>query len=486
MDFYKNLESAKVFECFKLLCDIPHESKKEQKISNFLKNWAEERNLWVKQDETLNIIIKKDGIGSLSDAQPVILQGHMDMVCEKGKDSTVNFDTDPIEWVVKGDLLFANNTTLGSDNCIGVAMVMALLDTNDKDLPPLEVVFTTDEETGMTGAHNIDCSVLTGKIFINSDSEEEGLFYLSCSGGNDTKIEIPVNFEEVSGMVVNVDVTGLLGGHSGLEIFKERANANKVMGRYLNMLLEKEVSFNIVEVNGGSKINAITRDTNAKIVIDNKDYPVLEECLNTINTALKDEYNPQDPDAYVEIVKENEMSLKAISLADTLRVVYGMVLVPYGPTHRSQFLKDLIQTSSNPGVVQTNESSVVIRSSLRSSIISQKQALVEQHNVIGKVIGAKVESGSFYPAWPYNENSRIKELFVKEYQSLFNKEPEIVAIHAGLECGLFKEKMPADTDFISFGPNINGAHTAEENVSISSVDRNYKLLLNVLQNIKEY
>ncbi|MDR1782404.1 MAG: aminoacyl-histidine dipeptidase [Bacilli bacterium] len=488
MDFYKNLDSAKVFECFKLISDVPRESKKEQKISDFLVNWAKERNLEVIQDEVLNVIIKKDGIGSLKDAQPVIVQAHMDMVCEKAKDSNHNFDTDPIEWVVKGDELYANNTTLGADNGIGLAMGMALLDTNDIDLPPLEVVATVDEETGMTGAHNLDCSQLKGKIFINGDSEEEGLFYLSCSGGNDTTIDIPVTFEDVEGLVVELDVTGGLGGHSGLEIFKERSNANKVMGRFLNILSEKEIAFNIIEINGGSKINVITRDNHAKIVIDEANFALVEEAAKTLNTALADEYNPQDKDVHVEVKKIGQNKVKAINANDSLRVVYGLVLVNYGPTHHSQFLKDLIQTSSNPGVIKTEveNNKVIIKSSLRSSIISQKQALVEQFNAIGKVIGANVTSSSFYPAWPYNENSKIKDLFVKEYKKLFNKDGEIVAIHAGLECGLFKEKMPAETDFISFGPTILGAHTAEEHVNIPSVERNYKLLKAVLQNIKEY
>lgn len=488
MDFYSNLESAKVFECFKLISDIPRESKQEQKISNFLVAWANERNLEVIQDETLNVIIKKDGTGTLKAAQPVIIQAHMDMVCEKGKDSEHNFATEPIEWVVKGDELYANNTTLGADNGIGLAMGMALLATDDIDLPPLEIVATVDEETGMTGAHNLDCSLLKGKIFINGDSEEEGLFYLSCSGGNDTTIDIPVTFEDVDGLVVDLAVTGGLGGHSGLEIFKERANANKVMGRFLNVLSEKEIPFNIIDIKGGSKINVITRDCNATIVVAEENMSVIEKCVQELNKALADEYNPQDKDVHLEIAKGTNKKVKAITFSDSLRVVYALMLVNYGPTHHSQFLKDLIQTSSNPGVivVDTANSKVVIKSSLRSSIISQKQALIEQFDVIGKVIGAKVTSSSFYPAWPYNENSRIKDLFIKEYHNLFHKDAKVVAIHAGLECGLFKEKMPADTDFISFGPTIQGAHTAEEHVNIPSVERNYRLLKAVLQNINDY
>lgn len=486
MSKFAGMESVKVFEFFEEISQIPRTSKHEQAISDHLKKWAEDRGLEVRQDEVLNIIIKKSGQGALADAQPVILQGHMDMVGEAGKNSNHDFLKDPIQTQIKGDEIWATDTTLGADDGIGVAYAMALLDDKEMDLPPLEVIVTVDEETGMTGAHNIDVSDLKGKIFINIDCEEEGVFYMSCAGGNDTRVNIPVAYEDVDGTCVEVEVTGGLGGHSGLEINKDRANSNKVMGRFLNILSENEIAFQLVEINGGSKVNAITRDTLAKVVIAAEDYAKVEELCNKLNTELKEEYTPQDSDVHVQFNGKEEGTFKAMTREDSLRVAYALVLTPNGPQTYSKYIENLVQTSTNPGVLETKDNIVSIGSALRSSIISQKQALVEEFNVIGKVIGAEVVSGSFYPAWPFNPNSKIKDLFVKQYEELFDKEPQVDAIHAGLECGLFKEKMGADVDFISFGPTINGAHTAEEHMSISSADRNYKLLVHVLKNIKSY
>ncbi|WP_423363609.1 aminoacyl-histidine dipeptidase [Mycoplasma sp. P36-A1] len=486
MSKFKGLESEKVFEFFKEINQIPRTSKNEKAISDHLKKWAEDRNLEVIQDEENNIIIKKAGQGKLATAQPVILQGHIDMVGEAGKNSKHDFMKDPIEMIIKGDDIYANDTTLGADDGIGVAYSMALLDDLKSDLPPLEVIITTDEETGMTGAHHIDVSSLKSKIFINIDCEEEGVFYMSCAGGNNTNINIPVVYEDVEGLCVEVEVTGGLGGHSGLEIHKDRANSNKVMGRFLNLLAEAKIAFQIIEANGGSKVNAITRDTLAKIVIANEDLEKITKICTKLNEELKEEYTPQDSDVHVVFLNTAKGSFKAMTREDSLRVVYALVLTPNGPQTYSKYIENLVQTSTNPGVLETKENIVTIGSACRSSVVSQKQALVEEFNVIGKVVGAEVVSGSFYPAWPFNPNSKIKDLFVKKYEGLFDKEPVVSAIHAGLECGLFKEKMAADVEFISFGPTINGAHTAQEHMNIASADNNYRLLKAVLQDIAEY
>ncbi|MEG0284190.1 MAG: aminoacyl-histidine dipeptidase [Erysipelotrichales bacterium] len=486
MEQFKNLESSKVFDFFHEMSQIPRESKKEEKISNYLKKFAEDRNLWVEQDGENNIIIKKEATASMKSAPTVILQAHMDMVCEKGKDSTHNFDEDPIEWVIKDDYIYANDTTLGADNGIGACFALALLDSSDIEHPALEVVVTTDEETGMTGANFLDTSILDGKIFINIDSEEEGLFFLSCAGGNDTRISIPVNFEMVQGELIEVDVTGLLGGHSGMEIIKERANASKVIGRYLNVLTDNDIDFNLVEVHGGSKMNAITRDAHAKIVVNDGNLAKMEELAEQLRHDLKAEYTPQDPDATINITKKDVGEFNAMSLESSLRVVAGLVLVPFGPQSFSQVMDNLVQTSSNIGVVETTDSSVEFLSGLRSSVTSQKQELVEVHNVIARLIGADIKHGSFYPAWPLDPNSRIKEVFLDTYKDLFNEDATVEAIHAGLECGIFKEKMGEDVDFISFGPNMYDVHTAEEHVSISSIDKNWKFFKKMLANLNNY
>lgn len=486
MEQFKDMESSKVFEMFHELSQVPRESKHEEKVSNWLKEWATKRNLEVIQDDVLNIIIKKSGTGAAKNAPTTVLQAHMDMVCEKGKDSNHDFSKDAIEWVIKDDYIYANNTTLGADDGIGVAYALAVLDDDSIEHPPLEVLITVDEETGMTGANNLDPKALSGKIFINIDSEEEGAFYMSCAGGNNTEISIPVKFEKVAGTLVELEATGLLGGHSGLEIIKDRANASKLMGRMLNMIVEASIEFNLVEINGGTKFNAITRDNLAKIVVDEADIAKIEDLIKTINIALKDEYTPQDPDAHIELRKQDKGTFDAMIKEDTLRVVNGLVLVPNGPTHYSKYIDGLVQTSTNMGIVKTEASKVTFVGCLRSSIISQKQALVEQHNVIGKVINAEVTHSSFYPAWPYKTDSKIKDIFLNDWKKLFNNDAQVVAIHAGLECGIFRERLGSDIDFISFGPDIEGAHTAEEHVSIPSIDRNWKLLKAVLSSIKEY
>jgi len=483
---FEGLDSYKVFEFFEAISQLPRVSKQEKEISDYLVKWAKDRNLDVTQDEVYNVIICKDGQGSLKDAQPVILQGHMDMVGEKGKTSTHDFTKDPIQTQVKDGAIYGTDTTLGADDGIGVAYAMALLDDTKMDLPPLEVIITTDEETGMAGANAIDVSKLKGKIFINIDCEEEGVFYLSCAGGNDTTMNIPVSYEQVSGLKLEVEVTGGLGGHSGVEIDKQRANSNKIMGRFLNLLAQNEIAFNIIEINGGTKFNAITRDTLAPIVIKKEDETKVNDIITKLNEDLKIEFTPQDEGVHVVVVKKEEGSYKAMTLQDSLRVTYGLMLTPNGIVAYSQYIPGLVQTSTNLGILETKDNVVTLASALRSSVISQKEALIEKFNVVGKVIGAEVVSGSFYPAWAFNPNSRIKELFVKEYKQLFDKEPVVQAIHAGLECGLFKEKMDPDVDFISFGPTIEGAHTNNEHMDIASADRTYKLLLSVLQNIKSY
>lgn len=486
MDELKKLDSNRVFHFFHEISQVPRESKKEQAISDWLKNFAVERGLEVIQDDVLNVIVKKPATPGMEKAPTVILQGHMDMVCEKTKDSNHNFDTDPIEWVIKGDMIYANNTTLGADNGIGVSYGLALLDSTDIPHPALEVLFTVDEETGMTGAHGLHAEDLDGKVFINIDSEEEGQFFLSCAGGNETRISIPVTFSKAEGTLVNIDIDGLLGGHSGMEIIKDRANASKLMGRFLNMLTENNVDFRLVAVNGGSKMNAITRDSNAKIVIKDTDYTIVEEQVKVLNAALKAEFTPQDSDAKVVATKNETGSFDAMSKEETLNVINGLVLVPNGPTTYSKYIENLVQTSSNLGIVETTDKSVDLVSGLRSSVMSQKAELVEKHNTVGRTIGATVTNSSFYPAWPFNAESRIKDIFVETYKKLFDEEGAIVAIHAGLECGLFKEKMSEDVDFISFGPNMYDVHTAEEHVSISSIDKNWKFIKAVLAEMNNY
>lgn len=485
MENFKNLKSAQVFKFFKEISLIPRESKKETLISNYLKQFAIDRNLEVIQDENLNIIIKKPATVGYEDYPTVILQSHMDMVCEKSEESNHNFDTDPIEWVIKDDLIYANQTTLGADNGIGVAYSLAMLDSEDLAHPALEAVITSDEETGMTGAKTIDTSLLNGKVFINIDSEEEGQFFLSCSGGNTSSIKLDFNPIEVSGLEIEINVENLVGGHSGMEINKERINANKLMGRILNRLTIKNVNYHIISANGGSKSNVITPFAQLKLVIALEDFALVEEEMADLNQAIAAEFSVSDKNANIKLVKNSEVTTTALSTEESLKVMQLLVLIPYGPLNYSLHFENLVQTSANLGVVDVNTNQLNIVISIRSSIESQQQEVIEKINTIANMVNAEFSSDEFYPGWAYDDNSRIKDIFLSSYEKLFSQKGELVAIHAGLECGLFKQTMK-DVDFISFGPNMWEVHSAQEHVSISSIDRNYQLLVDVLAEMKNY
>lgn len=485
MEQFKNLTSAKVFDFFKEISQIPRESKHEEQISNYLKEFALKRKLEVIQDEYLNVIIKKPASAGYENYPTVILQSHMDMVCEKSESSSHNFDKDPIEWKIKDDLIYANQTTLGADNGIGVAYTLAILDSNELKHPAIEALFTSDEETGMTGAKTIDTSLLKGKIFINIDSEEEGQFFLSCSGGNTSYIKLDFNLVEVEGLVLDINIENLVGGHSGMEINKERINANKMIGRILNRLFVKGINFNVISANGGSKSNVITSFAQLKLIIDRNDFDKVNSEIDDLNNALKVEYSISDQDANLNLIKKDIVKTSALSSEDSLKVMQLLALLPYGPLHYSLHFENLVQTSANLGVVEINDNQLNIVLSIRSSIESQQQAVIEQCQLIASMVNAEFTSDEFYPGWVYDDNSRIKDLFLESYEKLFDKKGELVAVHAGLECGLFKVSMK-DVDFISFGPNMWEVHSAQEHVSISSIDRNYKLLVSVLEDIEKY
>lgn len=485
MERFSELESKIVFDFFEKISQIPRESKKEKKISDYLKSFALERNLEVIQDKSLNIIIKKPASLGYESYPTVILQSHMDMVCEKSEESRHNFETDRIDWIIKDDCIYADKTTLGADNGIGLAYTLAILDSDKINHPAIEAVITSDEETGMTGAKNIDTSLLKGKIFINMDSEEEGQFFLSCSGGNTSSINLDLDLEIIEGLEIDIKVENLVGGHSGMEINKERINANKLVGRILNRLFYADIKFNIISVIGGSKPNVITPHAKLKLIIDNDDFRKVSEEIKYLNQSIKEEYLVSDKNAYINLEEKIINNTKAITYKDSLKVMQLLELLPYGPLHYSLHFDNLVQTSANLGVVKVENGHLNIILSIRSSIESQQQEVIEMCHLIASMVNAKLVNNDFYPGWAYDDNSRIKDLFLESYQDLFKETGKLVAIHAGLECGLFKQNMK-DVDFISFGPNMWDVHSANEHVSISSIEKNYKLLVHVLENIKKY
>lgn len=477
----EKLQPQNVFHFFEEMTKIPHGSGNEKEISDYLVSFAKERGLEVIQDDILNVIIKAPGTKGYENAPTVIIQGHMDMVCEKTKNSTHDFMKDPLKLRIDGDYVYATDTTLGSDDGIAVAYGLAVIDSKDIAHGPIELVVTISEETGMDGAAALDTSVLNGKILLNIDSEEEGIFLVSCAGGVNTIANIKAEWEPFNGTALKLEVSGLNGGHSGMEIIKQRANANKLMGRLL-YILSKEVEFNIVSVNGGTKHNAIARDCEAIITVQENDFKkVMDICKNT-EEIFKSEYRVEDPNVSVSTEKVQSAERQLTKCA-TNNVVNFMVSVPDGVQTMSKDIEGLVESSLNYGVLVTTDSEVKSTLAVRSSVKSKREAIVDKIESIVKVNGGAIVNENEYPAWEYEEDSKIRDLCVETYKKLFDKEPQINAIHAGLECGLLKEKMK-DTEMISFGPALMDVHTANEHMSISSVARMWNFLIELLKEIK--
>ncbi|ACA53603.1 aminoacyl-histidine dipeptidase [Clostridium botulinum] len=476
----ENLQPKSVFHFFEELTKIPHGSGDEKRISDYLVNFAKERNLEVIQDKSLNVIIRKPATKGYENAPTVIIQGHMDMVCEKIKESDHDFEKDPLKLRVDGDYLYATGTTLGGDDGIAVAYGLAVLDSKDIAHPSIEFVATTSEETGMYGAMGLDTSKLNGKILLNIDSEEEGIFLVSCSGGVNPIVSIPKEYEKATGQSVKIEIKGLNGGHSGMEIIKQRANANKLMGRVLYDLKNK-VDFNLVEINGGSKHNAIALHANSVLTIDENKFNEVKEVCNKVEQALQNEFRVEDPNIKI-IVEKLDSREKQLTKKVTDNIINFLVLVPYGVQTMSKDIPGLVESSLNIGIVENKEEEIKVTIAVRSSVSSLQLEVVNRIEALCSLIGAKCVREDEYPAWQFDPESKIKDLCVDIYTKLYEK-PEVSAIHAGLECGLFKGTMK-DTDMISFGPDLYDVHTPNEHLSISSVERIWRFLVELLKNIK--
>jgi len=479
-----DLEPKAVFSIFEDMTQIPRCSGNEKQISDYLVNFAKERNLEVIQDEALNVIIRKPGTNGYENAPIVILQGHMDMVCEKNKITEHDFSKDPLKLRIEDDMIMATGTTLGADNGIAVAYALALLDSKDIPHPPLEVLVTTEEETGMGGANNLNPNNLKGKILINIDSEEEGTFLVSCAGGVRTSVKIPIEWEKPNESLIayTLKVRGLKGGHSGMEINKGRGNSNKILGRVLNALSSKLV-FSLAEVSGGAKTNAIPREADAVIVLSNKDKENLEIVVKQWSKIIKDELKTADPDVCLELEPSNQSYEKVFSKDTMDKLISALMLIPNGIQTMSMEIPGLVQSSINLGVVTTHDNEISLDSSIRSSISTLKEDIVNIISIIAKQLGLTIVNESDYPAWEFRKDSYIRNVFVDCYKNKYGKEPIITAIHAGLECGLFDEKF-SNLDMISLGPNMYDVHTPDEKLSISSTQRTWEFLLEVLRSIK--
>ncbi|HSN58784.1 MAG TPA: beta-Ala-His dipeptidase, partial [Clostridiaceae bacterium] len=407
------------------------------------------------------------------------------MVCEKNIGTKHDFGKDPIAFIVEGDILRADGTTLGADNGIAVAFGLAVLASTDIPHPPLELLVTTGEETGMGGAQALDPKNLDGRTLINIDSEEEGKLLVSCSGGVRERIKLPIAWETADKSLINCAVTirGLLGGHSGMEINKERGNSNKMMGRFL-MDLRAVVDFKMNSITGGSKNNAIPRDADAIILFREEDKAAVVEKVSQWNEIFKNELNGIDPDINLSAEILDKKAERVFSDDTAKRALQVLVMIPNGVKNMSMAIPGLVQSSTNIGVVTTNEENVEFDSAVRSSVKTLKKAICDETIVLSEMVGASIEFESDYPEWQYNKDSKIRTLFQKVYNDMFGKMPEISAIHAGLECGLFSDKFNGDIDLISFGRNLYDVHTPKEHLSISSVERMWDYLKAVLKEIK--
>lgn len=472
----------KVFQFFEEIAGIPHGSGNVEQISNYLVNFAKERNLRYRQDEKLNVIIWKDGTEGYETSEPVILQGHMDMVAVKTADCDKDMEKEGLDLQVDGDTLSAKNTSLGGDDGIAVAYALAVLDSDDIAHPPVEAVFTVDEEIGLLGANYLDVSDLKGKKLLNMDSEDEGVFTVSCAGGATVECVLPFKIEPINAQIIEIKIDGFTGGHSGVEINRGRANANCVLGRILLNVFQN-VGMRIMAVNGGEKDNAIAKISEAAIAVNPETVEKTKEIIQNTFAEVKEEYKVTDPEVKIQLNVMEEGLSEALSGPATLSTVIALVNMPNGIQRMNPDMPEMVQTSLNLGILRTNENAVTLSYAVRSSKESEKNFLIEKLRSLTEIFGGEVKVSGAYPGWEYKADSTLRDVAVKAYESLYNKEPVVEGIHAGLECGLFADKIEG-LDAISFGPSMKHVHTTNETLSISSTERTWDLLVKILEMLK--
>lgn len=476
---FENLEPREVFHFFEEICRIPHGSGNLQKISDYLVSFAKDRNLEVTQDSELNVIIKAPGSAGYEDKEPVILQGHMDMVAVKEDGCDIDMMTEGLRTATDGEFVWAEGTSLGGDDGIAVAYCLALLDSKDIPHPPLEVVITTNEETGMFGAAAIDLSDLKGKKLINIDNEKEGQFIVSCAGGIRLYSQFPVKRESAVGSLLKVEISGLLGGHSGEMIKCGRGNANILLSRTLLEAMDK-VEAKLVTIEGGVADNAIPSSATALVLVDEKDEDAFAESVNATLADIKGELEVKDPDVNIEVSEVAEAAEQnAVTLEDTRRVLTAICSMPDGVQAMSASVEGLVETSLNLGIIKCDEEKITIDQSLRSSVGSFKKALIRKVTSIAEVFGGSYTASGEYPGWKFRQDSDLREHMVSVYEKMYGKKPVIEAIHAGLECGILSEKIEG-LDCISIGPDMQDIHSAKEKLSIASTRNVWEFLKAVL------
>lgn len=476
-----NLEPKAVWENFEKICNIPHPSKKEQQIIAFMKKFGEDLGLKTIVDEVGNVIIKKPATPGYENRKGIILQGHLDMVPQKNSDKAHDFEKDPIDPIIIGDKVKANGTTLGADNGIGVAAIMTVLQSKNLQHGPIEALFTIDEETGMTGAFGLKPGVLNGDILLNLDSEDEGEIYVGCAGGIDANITFTYKEEDApnNSTAYKLALTGLKGGHSGMEINIGRGNANKLMNRFLKYA-NKKFHIRIAHIDGGSLRNAIPRESFVTLTVPQELEKDFINAIKEFEGIYKNEYANTEPDLKFTAEKTNKPA-KVIDLLTQTNLIHGVYACPNGVIRMSDAIPGLVETSNNIASIKMANGTIMISALLRSSVDSAKKDLSETIESAFVTCGAKVEFVGGYPGWKPNMNSAILKEAREVYNKKFGKIPEIKAIHAGLECGLLAGVYP-NLDMISFGPTIRYPHSPDEEVHIASVQKFWDFLTEILKN----
>ncbi len=470
------LEPASVFGYFEEICSIPHGSRNTKQISDYLVSFAVAHGLKYIQDEANNVILFGEGTCGLEDHAPVILQGHMDMVCEKDADCAIDMAAEGLDVTHDGTFVFAKGTTLGGDDGIAIAYALALLADDSIPHPPLEVIITVDEEIGMLGADVIDLSMLKGKVLINLDSEDEGIFTVSCAGGATATISLPGERRAVYGPCIRLTVDGFQGGHSGAEIHKNRANANKVMGEFMSRI-QNLMPLCLTSLSGGSKDNAIPRSCQATLVAMGIHLDRINGIAEELQAEIREKYD--EPEATVQAFVVAALGGISLSSDDTAKVIGLLSAAPNGVQAMSEDMPDLVQTSLNLGIAKLGER-FTATFSVRSSVNHEKQELVEQLKTLASFYDGTYTQMGEYPAWEFKKDSVLRDTMVRIYTEMFGKEPQVLAIHAGLECGLLGEKLHG-LDCVSIGPQMYDIHTSREKLEIASTERTWKFLLEVLK-----
>ena len=464
-----------VFRFFEEISSVPRGSGNTEKMTEYLANFSFDRDLEGGADDNGNVVIYKNGSAGYENAAPVILQAHTDMVCAKKAGSTHNFGTDPIELILEGDTLRANGTTLGGDDGIGVAMILAILDDPNLAHPPLECVFTVDEEIGMVGADSFDYSVLEGRRLINIDSEKEGVLVAGCAGGIRVDSDLPIGRAIIRGMPVMVEISGLKGGHSGEEIHKSRLNALKLIARYFREL-DKEAAYSLCDISGGEKDNAIPVSAKSHFVIEEDDLATVRTFTEKFEAKMRSEYAGEDESVRVILESGHPHKISVMDPESQDRVIHFLLLMPCGVA----VLRDgQVISSSNLGIARTGNGHFVTTSLVRSAILSQRDALADKITAHTEYMKGNTVLKESYLPWEYSENSALRDTMQAVSREVFGQEMKIVVSHGGLECGMFASRMEG-LDAVSIGPDMKGIHTADESLSVSSVARTYDYLVKVL------